>query len=105
MRYVDAGNRARRNRPGGRSRPVSTIDQSRPGGTRKARRLRLRKCCRRRDVRRDLTSTVALVIAEAKNVEVVRRRWRLDLEDDGLALVDAHRRGEAHNGRVPVAGN
>src|SRR4051794_18398958 len=102
MRDVQPGDGVAGSGPGGRDAPVAAVDQA---GRRvgQARGLRLRKRRGRPQAGSDQPGSVALVIAQPQDVDVVGLRRRLDLEVDRLADVDAHRRREALNGAVADA--
>ena len=56
------------------TRPVAAVDQARSAGVGQARGLGLRQRRRRRACRGDLAGTVALVVADPQDVDVVRAR-------------------------------
>jgi hypothetical protein len=106
MGDVEPGDGGRRDRPGGRLGPVAAVGQAarRLG---QAGRLQGRRRCRER---RDQPRAVALVVADPEDVDVVRAADRgagrirvVDLEVDGLPVVDADLGREALQRRVAGA--
>ena len=85
VRDVHARDRGRRHRPRRRHPPVPAVDQTGRLRVGQARGLGLRQRRRRPQPRRHLPGTVALVVAQPKDVEVVVRRRRVDLELHGVA--------------------
>ena len=103
VRDVQPGHGCARHRPRRRHRPVAAVDEPGGLGVVDARGLSLRQRGGRQHVRDHLARAVALVVADAQDVDVVRRRRGVDLEGFGLPHVHAHRGGEALDRRVPRA--
>ncbi len=99
LRDVDAGDGIGRHVPGRGDAPVAGIGQT--GGIVSQRRRLLGN--RRGFDRRDVARPVPLVIAHAIDVDAIVRRDRVDLEVDGLALIDADIGRETFDGgRRPI---
>ena len=110
VREIQAGHCVGRHRPRGRHGPVAAVDEAGRRAVVRARGLGLRECGGRLHVGDHLARPVPLVVAHAQDVDVVRARRSLDLEELGLAGCQAHLRGEALDRGVaravylPVAG-
>lgn len=106
-RYVETGDGVARHLPGRGCRPVPTIDQSggwTATGIDLTCRLGLGEADRRQDVRCPLSAAETLVVAQPEDVDVPGGDVRgVNLEVDGLSDIDAHRSGEALDGRIADA--
>src|SRR6266511_3551220 len=98
---IDPGHCGRGDVPVGRHSPIPTVDQI-DVGVHQTRRLVLRELVRGLDNGLYQPRAVALVVPHSIDVQPVGRGVCLDLEGDGLALVDADVGREAD--KVVIAG-